>query len=54
MQYVCIAHGTRMHDAAIHVVRVLVGVRQCLPRPSGISQAAAIAVNRTQGVLTTQ
>ena len=32
-------HGTRMHYAAIHV-----------NRPSGISQAVAIAINRTQGV----
>ena len=50
MQYLCIVHVymytckcTRMHYAAILV-----------NRPSGISQAAAIAVNRTEWVKVTQ
>ena len=49
MQFVCIVHVymctctcTRMYYAAIHV-----------NQPSGISQAAALAVNRTKGVLIT-
>ena len=43
---------TRMHYAAIHVTCVLVGMWLYIHvnRPSGISQAAAIAVNRDKGV----
>ena len=44
---------TRMHYAAVHVTPVLVGIYAAIhvSRHSGISQAAAIAVNHTQGVL---
>ena len=37
-----------MHYAAIHVTCVLIGI--LANRPSGISQAAATAVNHTKGV----
>ena len=65
MQYLCRVHVymyvrilymhvrictcTRMHYAAIHVTCILVGMRLYMST-GGISQTAAIAVNRTQGV----
>ena len=55
MQYLCIVHVyvcTRMHDAAIRVyLRTCRYAATHVNRPSGVSQAAAITVNLTQGDL---